>query len=662
MFGDLLMSSGQTCSTTLEILDIFGDGSCYATYPLDGDSSDLGGTYNGVDTSMAYTQGLLYDAAEFNQTLAQRITLPFTYANDVPYSISGFFAAGVNNVSGSALGEGNAVFSIGNGTTTNTAMLVTVNSTSVLFSMYGANTGNQIRVTATIALEDTEYHHIAVTYDGSKLASGMQIFIDGKLLPVTELNASYTGVNTSSPNFVIGSVFWTDSSYYRTMNGPVDHVRYFNRVLTAAEVGMLALEGPYSCDPTPQDYIAYYPLTGTAEDKTGNYNGTENGGLLYIDDITKGSVASFDGIDDSISTTLPLQTSSSQFSISLWFKSTTGIVFGSSTINGSDYLLISDSSVIYGVSTGSDTIAISPIIGAWNNVTVLFKGSANGFEVFLNNIPVGSVASTSFTGSTLQYYLGVRNTDTGLLNYFTGNVGSFRMYNRLLSVQEINTIYNYEKVTHPVPVDNGLIAYYPLASNSWDNYFNQYDGTDFGGITYDGVSAAYDGANDYTDITIPDLVSGSVTFSIWINISATNNSNSGVITQGSGTDNYVGRGLWITGLNEVLMVSRNSNSTWQQTVSVALGTGTWRHIAGKQDGNVLYLYVDGQVQATFDMGSSYNYTTNVRLAVPANIEMLYAISDYALVGNLAKARAYPIALSDAHIEEIYNSERRDFGI
>lgn len=76
----------------------------------------------------------------------------------------------------------------------------------------------------------------------------------------------------------------------------------------------------------------------------------------------------------------------------------------------------------------------------------------------------------------------------------TNKYSSLRIYGRTLTATEITTIYDYELVTHHIPVDNGLIAYYPLETNSMDNYFNQYDGTDTA-VTYDGTSYNYNKFN-----------------------------------------------------------------------------------------------------------------------------------------------------------------------
>jgi len=675
MFGDLLISSGKPCSNTLTTLDIFKDGSCYATYPLDGDSSDLGGTYNGVDTSIAYGQGLLYDAAKFNQTLAQRITLPFTYANDTPYSVSGFFTAGVNNVSGSALGEGNAVFSIGNGTTTDTAMLVIIDSTSVLFLMYGATTSNQIRVTATIALEDTEYHHIAVTYDGSKLASGMQIFIDGKLLPVTELDASYTGVNTSSPNFIIGSVFWADASYYRTMNGLVDHVRYFNRVLTTSEVEMLALEGPYLCDPTPQDYIAYYPLTGTAEDKTGNNDGTENGGLLYIDDIIRGSVPNLDGINDYISMSdagFPL--GSTDRTISLWAKcsslSTSNSLVQYGTNSTGNYFTIyvdTAGAVFVGISSSNTSTSTGVVTaGEWVHITAVLNGTTiDDIKIFIESIDQSlTVLASGTTVNTLSNIglFGFNNTTI----YMSGNIANVRIYGRALSPVEISAIYNYEKVTHPIAIDSGLIAYYPLASNSWDNYFNQYDGTDTG-MVYDGLSGTFGtGANVNIDAYTANTIVSTTdwTISLWMKASLiTGTASDGAITFG-GSANGVGVGiLKTTGKIGIGGSLADVNTIVAGTTTA--NTAVWYLVTVTRyssDG-ATSVYVNGILEATgtinhgngTDLDRIGGNTSNNPLDSTASVDAIFD-------GNIAKTRLYHRVITSEEVLTIYNSERGDFGI
>src|SRR5574344_1149083 len=53
-------------ASTLKKIDIFGDGSCKATYNFDGDVNDLSGYYNCDAYNISYTTGKFGEALSFN--------------------------------------------------------------------------------------------------------------------------------------------------------------------------------------------------------------------------------------------------------------------------------------------------------------------------------------------------------------------------------------------------------------------------------------------------------------------------------------------------------------------------------------------------------------------------------------------------------------------
>jgi len=60
------------------------------------------------------------------------------------------------------------------------------------------------------------------------------------------------------------------------------------------------------------------------------------------------------------------------------------------------------------------------------------------------------------------------------------------IYNKELLVEEQSTVEDIQEFIHNIPIDNSLVAYYPLDGNSLDNAISQADGTD------SGVSYVYD--------------------------------------------------------------------------------------------------------------------------------------------------------------------------
>ena len=93
-----------------------------------------------------------------------------------------------------------------------------------------------LRVETQVTLEPNRWHHVMMTYDSSRLATGVSIYVNGKAMkldaPLDELNQSFA---TKEP-FRIGAGGGTESFF----KGLIDDVRVYGRALTPAEVEIIA--------------------------------------------------------------------------------------------------------------------------------------------------------------------------------------------------------------------------------------------------------------------------------------------------------------------------------------------------------------------------------------------------------------------------------------
>ena len=93
---------------------------------------------------------------------------------------------------------------------------------------------DSIRVHSDPVIEPGRWHHVAVVYDGSRVAAGIQLFVDGN--PIG-LEVDLDGLNQSfavKAPFAIGI---GNSSF----GGRVEDLRIYSRDLSSEEVGMLAV-------------------------------------------------------------------------------------------------------------------------------------------------------------------------------------------------------------------------------------------------------------------------------------------------------------------------------------------------------------------------------------------------------------------------------------
>jgi hypothetical protein len=81
---------------------------------------------------------------------------------------------------------------------------------------------------STTAVNDGQFHDIAVVYDGANA----ELYIDGML----ETNGSFSSFNTPSSNLFFGS----DTAGSQTLNGAIDDIRFYNVSLTENEVKELS--------------------------------------------------------------------------------------------------------------------------------------------------------------------------------------------------------------------------------------------------------------------------------------------------------------------------------------------------------------------------------------------------------------------------------------
>lgn len=132
--------------------------------------------------------------------------------------------------------------------------------------------------TNTNVYADNQPHHFAVSYDGSTIANGVKIYIDGVLQPFT-INSDNLGANpiNTTASVCLGSRSAT--AYY--LNGKMDDIRVWNTVRTATEISnnyQNCLTG------TEPNLVAYYDMEdgigNVLTDKTSN---NLNGTLLNMD-------------------------------------------------------------------------------------------------------------------------------------------------------------------------------------------------------------------------------------------------------------------------------------------------------------------------------------------------------------------------------------------
>ncbi|WP_202796962.1 DUF1553 domain-containing protein [Pedosphaera parvula] len=105
--------------------------------------------------------------------------------------------------------------------------------------------GNSLKVTTSNAIPTNEWVHIAMTYDGSSHANGVQIYIDGEPTPLEVIRDGLfkdITYENGEPDLAIGYRF-RDNGF---KGGRVDEFKLFNRALTPMEVSLLGGQNSFS--------------------------------------------------------------------------------------------------------------------------------------------------------------------------------------------------------------------------------------------------------------------------------------------------------------------------------------------------------------------------------------------------------------------------------
>src|SRR3989344_8593897 len=382
-----------------------------------------------------------------------------------------------------------AIFSRGNSTFISDGQLKFYIDSSANLDIYStASSFGSRALDASFALSNpTSWHHVVFTND----TSGNKFYVDGKQTTPTYSvgNAStdffFDDMPSSIHGYEIGGVVDTDDE---TFNGLIDDVRIYNRALSEQEIKRLYKIGStLKVNVTRKDtltngLVGHWSFDGPdmnatqALDTTGNANnGTlTNGPKRAIGKL--GQALDFDGVDDYVNAGTGSSLSLlGPVTISAWIYPRTfggaskGRIVGRGTsgIANSVGFSVNNSDITAGLSFGShyDVLSLQTYssnntitLNTWQHVTVTWDGTTDRTKVlfYVNGIKTGRQDNgdgsdgsvTRVSDSTCSLLIGVQGGDGGDCNVdngtrdFNGQIDEVRIYNRVLSADEIKRLYN----------------------------------------------------------------------------------------------------------------------------------------------------------------------------------------------------------------------------
>jgi len=342
--------------------------------------------------------------------------------------------------------------------------------TYTIFLADSVDTNEQRIESATNASKATTWTHVCFTFKAAD-SSGLRLYVNGTEdanSPVS--TASIGAINADVATFRIGS---RSSNGALPLNGLIDEVRVYNRALSAKEIQTLYNIGAttkFNVSPTKyltSGLVGYWTMdgskvnwkTGAVTDSSGRGNTGTIKNMATSTGVGIGKIGQaleFDGRDDYVNagdnTSLRITGS---FTISAWVKTnqnTTGLYVATKYNNTNGYFLgitgTAPAGRMFGGVTTAGTITrrfTNTVLtkGQWYHIVTTYS-TAGTENMYVNSVldngtqegtPPTSVPSTS----GINFEVGSNN---GGASKWNGLIDEVRVYNRALSADEIQKLYN----------------------------------------------------------------------------------------------------------------------------------------------------------------------------------------------------------------------------
>ena len=260
----------------------------FAHYKLD-DTSDM--SFDVADSAGAATGTATYypaslttagiDGTAFDFSSGGVVSIPTAdFTGGAPFSIASWIYESLSYDNPVIMGTGSQThYSVG--------WVLMAYAGSIYLQLNGAGGGfqsDELQIAADSVWDTPEWHHIIMTYDGSKNSSGVKFYVDGVVSTTGHVDSdTFTGSCAISGNaYLAQGADGASAQFY----GKLDDVKFFNTVLTEAQALSIYQSYNYT-PPEPAPPVTIY------FDATTAFPDQENLGNISLDygsaDYTPGS-------------------------------------------------------------------------------------------------------------------------------------------------------------------------------------------------------------------------------------------------------------------------------------------------------------------------------------------------------------------------------------
>ncbi|RCV64712.1 Concanavalin A-like lectin [Methanophagales archaeon] len=198
--------------------------------------------------------------------------------------------------------------------------------------------------------------------------------------------------------------------------------------------------------------VAYYPFDGDFVDHFGTANNSTNHGATFVPGY-KGQALCFDGLDDYVSAPVNINPDvMPQMTMIAWARSNStskGTVI-SCDAGGYDRTINIDSrggGTGWSAFSGSKgVLGYSPVtIGDWTFVAAVYDQDAETVKLYVNGTLINEEEGMLGPGWNYTHI----GSNPSHRQYFSGTIDEVRIYNRTLSTEELNALYEGEELLAP---------------------------------------------------------------------------------------------------------------------------------------------------------------------------------------------------------------------
>ncbi len=371
-------------------------------------------------------------------------------------------------------------------------------------------------------------------------------------------------------------------------------------------------------------------------------------------------------ITDAISISLWIYPNSSDvgFLVDKWWDGSNRAYYISRTSNGD---------IKFGMSRADGYAEIEQVVGAytpvdqWSHIVLTSEGPGGQIYAYVNGTAYGPWAKTeTIATNNAPVSFGVFNHAViGKYQYFDGIIDDVAIYDRALTSQEVQDLYN----GGPVIIDANLKGYWAMnegsgqvaadsSGNGNDGQLGSTSGTDSSDpawLNFENYALDFDGVDDYVrcgngaSLNITDAIS----ISLWI---YPNSSDVGFLVD-----------KWWDGSNRAYYISRTSNgdikfgmsradgyAEIEQVVGAYTPVDQWSHIVltSEGPGGQIYAYVNG---------TAYGPWAKTETIATNNAPVSFGVFNHAVIGKyqyfdgiIDDVAIYDRALTSQEVQDLYN--------